>query len=213
MIGDNIKRLMKENGYTQRQLAMRSACTESAISRYIRNEREPNIRILKNLAIALGVTVDELISEKESKKISPTKARYYNADTLIEFVRLYTPHFNGKTTMQCVERAINEAPAVDVVSKSEVDRLQNSLDISRKETRRYLKRKEEIKSEVVRDFAEEVKLEFYREFDEIIPSIMAEKIDELVKKYTEVCTDCRYFVGCECFDGKTCDLYTKGGAG
>ena len=41
------------------------------------------------------------------------------------------------------------------------------------------------KIEVVREFAEEVKLEFYREFDEIIPSIMADKIDDLVKKYTE----------------------------
>ena len=61
MLGDNIKRLMKENGYTQKQLAMRSQCTEAAISRYIRNEREPRIKILKNLAIALGVTVDELL--------------------------------------------------------------------------------------------------------------------------------------------------------
>ena len=23
------------------------------------------------------------------------------------------------------------------------------------------------------------------------------------------CTDCRHFVGCECFDGKTCDLYEE----
>ena len=61
MLGDNIKRLMKENGYTQKQLAMRSQCAEAAISRYIRNEREPRIKILKNLAIALGVTVDELL--------------------------------------------------------------------------------------------------------------------------------------------------------
>ena len=40
------------------------------------------------------------------------------------------------------------------------------------------------KSEVEK-FAEEIKLEFYREFDEIIPSIMADKIDELKKKYME----------------------------
>ena len=40
------------------------------------------------------------------------------------------------------------------------------------------------KSEVEK-FAEEIKLEFYREFDEIIPSIMADKIDEIKKKYTE----------------------------
>ena len=61
MIGDNIKRFMKENGYTQKELAMRSGCTESAISRYAKNQREPRISVLKNLAIALGVTVDELI--------------------------------------------------------------------------------------------------------------------------------------------------------
>ena len=61
MIGDNIRRFMKENGYTQKKLAMRSGCTEAAISRYINNEREPSIRILKNLAISLGVSVDELI--------------------------------------------------------------------------------------------------------------------------------------------------------
>ena len=24
----------------------------------------------------------------------------------------------------------------------------------------------------------------------------------------KTCTSCRYFVGCECFDGKTCDQYT-----
>ena len=38
----------------------------------------------------------------------------------------------------------------------------------------------------VREFAENVKMAFYYEFDEIIPSIMADKIDELVK---EVCED------------------------
>ena len=63
MIGDNIKRLMKENGYTQKQLAIRSQCTECAISRYVNNEREPSIKILKKLAVSLGVTVDELIKD------------------------------------------------------------------------------------------------------------------------------------------------------
>ena len=61
MLGDKIKHLMKKNGYTQKQLAIRSGSTESAISRYVNNKREPSIKILKNLAIALGVTVDELL--------------------------------------------------------------------------------------------------------------------------------------------------------
>ncbi len=39
-----------------------------------------------------------------------------------------------------------------------------------------------IKSEAVKEFAEKVKMAFYYEFDELIPSIMADKIDNLVKE-------------------------------
>ena len=67
MFGDNIKRLMKENGYTQKELAIRAGCTESAISRYVRDERTPSIRVLKNLAIALGVTVNDIVEGERSK--------------------------------------------------------------------------------------------------------------------------------------------------
>ena len=38
----------------------------------------------------------------------------------------------------------------------------------------------------VKEFAESIKMAFYHEFEELIPSIMADKIDELVK---EVCGD------------------------
>lgn len=42
----------------------------------------------------------------------------------------------------------------------------------------------EVRKQAVIKFAERVKMAFYYEFDELIPSIMADKIDELVK---EVC--------------------------
>ena len=38
----------------------------------------------------------------------------------------------------------------------------------------------------VKEFAERVNMAFYHEFEELIPSIMADKIDKLVK---EVCGD------------------------
>lgn len=41
------------------------------------------------------------------------------------------------------------------------------------------------KAQVVREFAERVKNAFYAEFDEIIPSVMANKIDELLKEYEQ----------------------------
>lgn len=42
----------------------------------------------------------------------------------------------------------------------------------------------EVRKQAVKEFAERVKMAFYYEFDELIPSIMADKIDEIVK---EVC--------------------------
>lgn len=41
------------------------------------------------------------------------------------------------------------------------------------------------KADAIKEFAEAVKIEFYREFDEVIPSVMADKIDGLVKEMTE----------------------------
>ena len=41
--------------------------------------------------------------------------RYYNAETLIEFVKQYTPNINGETTLQCAITAIENAPTADVV--------------------------------------------------------------------------------------------------
>ena len=41
-------------------------------------------------------------------------AKYYKADTLIEFVKKYTPHIDGETTLQCVITAIENAPTADV---------------------------------------------------------------------------------------------------
>ena len=38
------------------------------------------------------------------------------------------------------------------------------------------------KTETIKEFAEQVKMAFYYEFDELIPSIMADKIDNLVKE-------------------------------
>ena len=44
----------------------------------------------------------------------------------------------------------------------------------------------EERKQAVIEFAERVKMAFYYEFDELIPSIMADKIDEIVK---EVCRE------------------------
>lgn len=88
---------------------------------------------------------------------------------------LVEPH--GTAKVHCAQ--IDELPRADVVPKSEVDILKSL--ITHKEEEAY----EKGYKDGIEDFAEAVKLEFYRQFDEIIPSIMADRIDELKKEYTE----------------------------
>lgn len=59
-LGDRITELLKEKHIAQKDLAMMVGVTESALSRYINNERKPKIEILANLATALDTTVDYL---------------------------------------------------------------------------------------------------------------------------------------------------------
>lgn len=58
--GDRITNLLKEKHVTQKDLAMMVGVTESALSRYINNDREPKIEVLANIATALDTTVDYL---------------------------------------------------------------------------------------------------------------------------------------------------------
>lgn len=47
----------------------------------------------------------------------------------------------------------------------------------------WVKRLMERPRTVVKNLGEQIKMAFYYEFDELIPSIMADKIDELVREY------------------------------
>lgn len=76
-------------------------------------------------------------------------ARYYEETALIEFVKERTPTINGETTMECVERAIRDAPTADVVPKSEVEKifeeieaeLKLALDSNYKAKRKHIDKK------------------------------------------------------------------------
>lgn len=59
-LGERIITLLKEKHVSQKELAMMIGVSESALSRYINNEREPKIEVLANLATALDTTVDYL---------------------------------------------------------------------------------------------------------------------------------------------------------
>ena len=57
--------LLKESGYTQKEFALMCGVTEAAMCRYLKNEREPKIEVVANMATALNTTVEYLITGKE----------------------------------------------------------------------------------------------------------------------------------------------------
>ena len=66
-IGDRITELLKRTDYTQKELASMVGVTEAAMSRYLRNEREPRMEVIANLATALNTTSDYLINGTEDE--------------------------------------------------------------------------------------------------------------------------------------------------
>ena len=67
-IGDRILSLLKQSGYSQKELASMVGVTEAAMSRYLKNEREPKIEVVANLATALNTTVDYLVNGRSESK-------------------------------------------------------------------------------------------------------------------------------------------------
>lgn len=75
-IGNFIMNKRKELQMTQQQLAERLNISFQAVSKWENGTTYPNIEILYDLAIALGVTVDEILagSEKQTEGLSYSKA-------------------------------------------------------------------------------------------------------------------------------------------
>lgn len=65
--GERILILLKEKGYSQKELAAMIGVTETALSRYLRDEREPKMEVIANIATALNTTTDYLLTGKEDR--------------------------------------------------------------------------------------------------------------------------------------------------
>ena len=67
-----LREILEEKNITQAELAELSHTTAATISRYINDNRTPNIDLLNNMATALNVTTDYLIG-KNNDKTPPDK--------------------------------------------------------------------------------------------------------------------------------------------
>ena len=57
----NLRELLEEKGFTQRDLAIASRLSDSIISDYIHGQKIPGLRAIINIAYALQISIDELI--------------------------------------------------------------------------------------------------------------------------------------------------------
>lgn len=75
-VGKFIATMRKELGLTQQQLAEKLDISFQAVSKWENGSAYPNIEILYDLAIALGVTIDEILAgnEKTADELSYIKA-------------------------------------------------------------------------------------------------------------------------------------------
>lgn len=58
---DNLRDILREYGYSQRDFSEATDITEASISRYIMAQRIPNIRSFVNMSYELGIMFDELM--------------------------------------------------------------------------------------------------------------------------------------------------------
>lgn len=69
MIGESIKKFRIKMNLTQEELANKLNVTRQAISKWENNKGEPDLNMLRNIATALSVTVEELLDGECTVKI------------------------------------------------------------------------------------------------------------------------------------------------
>ncbi|EGT0013483.1 helix-turn-helix transcriptional regulator [Clostridium perfringens] len=80
-IGENIKKIRIDKGLSRQDLASELEVSESTISRYENNKREPNMATLKKIGEILNVPLADLLREMETyEEIDlATNKKYYNS--------------------------------------------------------------------------------------------------------------------------------------
>lgn len=65
-----IKEILKEKGITSKELATKLGVTSGAISQYISENGNPNLKTLEKIATALNVPIQELFNPPTENKIT-----------------------------------------------------------------------------------------------------------------------------------------------
>jgi transcriptional regulator with XRE-family HTH domain len=73
---DRLKQLIDDNGLTQAEFAKKIGISQSVISYYTLNKREPGISIAKKIADFFGVSVDYMIRTDEELSVNKLDSKW-----------------------------------------------------------------------------------------------------------------------------------------
>lgn len=78
-ISENIKRLRKKHGWTQKDLAANLKTTQKVICDYESQNSKPPIERLPEIAKVFGVSIDELLGVKEIRELDEMPRKHGNS--------------------------------------------------------------------------------------------------------------------------------------
>ena len=115
-IGDKIKFYRKKSGLTQSQLAELIGVSSQAISKWETGAGCPDLSVVVPLAIALGVSTDELLDYKDGINLNTVKAEWNSAAAAYELFNNSPDSYSYTIEWPCIQELLP-----DLCGKSVLD--------------------------------------------------------------------------------------------
>ena len=147
LFNEKLKRLRKENSFTQEELAENLNVSRQAITKWESGKGIPDIENLKQISILFNTTIDELVKEDTDIKIESKQKYTYAQELEIDHTKYFDIHICKVYELSIlpnedeevkIELLSNEEEKLDEIFKINFDDLYNRLDID-------IKSKKEVK--------------------------------------------------------------------
>lgn len=136
-VAENIKRIRKKKGLTQKQLGKKCGMAESTLRQYELGYRHPKIETIQKIANALDCSIIALTGGEEYKKTEEYKIgmRSVNAhDGVLALLKNIYGDIQEKDVQQEYGEAfyylVGKAPDTFILYESDIDDLQNYIETS-----------------------------------------------------------------------------------
>ncbi|WP_302779279.1 helix-turn-helix domain-containing protein [Anaerotruncus colihominis] len=138
-VGENIKRLRKERGLTQKQLGEKCGINEANLRKYEADKQNPKIETIERIAQALGVrlreikeniTWDEYQDTDESKQLERSTLPFSGMEVSLEklFGHIEEKYVMVESGWQRPYWVVGNAPNTFVLHESDIEALVKSTE-------------------------------------------------------------------------------------